>query len=423
VYDVRWLDPGDEAVEKRALRETGWWRGEKLHLKRNGEVICVESSVTRLHTGRGALPGLLSVIRDITGRKEAEAVLAQNAALFSKVVEQAPGGVYVVDAQFRMYQINAKALPVFASVDPLIGRDFDEVLAIVWGPEFGPNIAEVFRQTLATGERHISAGFSHVRHDIGAEQAYEWETQRVTLPDGPYGVICYFTDVTERQEAEAELKTSLREKEVLLSEVHHRVKNNLQIVSSLLNLQLRRITDPSMIDIFASTRDRVWAMAAVHQQLYERGDFAEINLAAHLEKLTRMLMQAHAVTVEPVLELDPVTVNLKLAVPLSLIANELIVNALKYAFAGRRKGTLTVGLRSNGPIDGLRANGPQQQQQQHELRIADNGPGLPSGFDLATTTTLGLRLVRDLSRQIRGEVEIQSPVSGASIVVRWPSVS
>jgi len=543
VYEVRWLDPGDEAVEKTTLREAGCWRGEKLHLKPNGEVICVESSVTRLHTGRGARPGLLSVIRDITERKEAEAALAQNAALFSQVVEQAPGGVYVVDSQFRMHQINAKALPVFACAHPLIGRDFNEVLEIVWGPEFGPEISEIFRHTLTTGERYISSGFFHVRHDIGVEQAYEWETQRLTLPDGQYGVICYFTDVTERlraeialresdermrlateatgvgiwewnlhtdrvrwdaqmfriygieptsdgfvpystwrgtvvpqdlpeqeavlhdtvqrigsssrsfrirrkddgacrhidavetvrtnaegkaewmvgtnldvtdrQEAQAKLKASLREKEVLLSEVHHRVKNNLQIVSSLLNLQGRRITDPAMTEVFASTRDRVWAMAAIHQQLYERGNFAEINLAAHLEKLTRMLMQAHAVTVEPVLELAPITVNLKLAVPLSLIANELIVNALKHAFAGRRKGTLTVGLRTSGTSDG----------SQHELRISDDGPGLPPAFDISTTQTLGLRLVRDLSRQIRGEVVIESPGTGTSIVVLWPSAS
>ena len=546
VYEVRWLDPGNEAAAAATLRDNGCWRGEELHVTRNGEVICVESSVTRLHTGRGARPGLLAVIRDITERKEAEAALLQNAALFAKVVEQAPGGVYVVDGQFRMHQINAKALPVFASVHPLIGRDFDEVLETVWGPEFGPEIGGIFRHTLTTGEQYISPGFSHVRHDIGVEEAYEWETQRVTLPDGHYGVICYFTDVTERlraeillreseermrlateatrvgiwewnvrtdrirwdaqmfriygieptsdgfvrystwtgavvpedlaeqeavlrdtvhrigrssrsfrirrefdgacrdidavetvrtnalgeaewvvgtnldvtdrQEAEAELKASLHEKDVLLSEVHHRVKNNLQIVSSLLNLQARRITDPAMIAVFASTRDRVWAMAAVHQQLYERGNFAQINLALHLEKLTRMLMQAHAVTIEPVLELAPVTVNLKVAVPLSLIANELIVNSLKYAFLGRRKGTLTVGLQTTASGSGLEADSPPQ----HELRISDDGPGLPPAFDVATTTTLGLRLVRDLSRQIRGEVEIESPPIGTSIVVRWP---
>jgi PAS domain S-box-containing protein len=546
VYEVRWLNSGDEAAAATTLRENNHWRGEELHVTRDGEVICVEASVTRLHTGRGARPGLLSVIRDITERKEAEAALRQNAALFAKVVEQAPGGVYVVDAQFRVHQVNPKALPVFASAQPLIGRDFDEVLAIVWGPEFGSEIGGIFRHTLTTGEQYISSVVSRVRHDINEEQAYEWETQRVTLPDGQYGVICYFTDVTERlraenalreseermrlateatgvgiwewnvrtdrirwdaqmfriygieptadgfvpyskwsgavvpqdlpeqeailrdtvhrigrssrsfrirrdhdgarcdidavetvrtnaqgqaewvvgtnldvtdrQEAEAELKASLHEKDVLLSEVHHRVKNNLQIVSSLLNLQARRITDPAMIAVFASTRDRVWAMAAVHQQLYERGNFAQINLALHLEKLTRMLMQAHAVTIEPVLELAPVAVNLKVAVPLSLIANELIVNSLKYAFLGRRKGTLTVGLQTTASGSGLEADSPPQ----HELRISDDGPGIPLAFDVATTTTLGLRLVRDLSRQIRGEVEIENPPIGTSIVVRWP---
>ncbi len=224
------------------------------------------------------------------------------------------------------------------------------------------------------------------------------------------GVSCIARDVTERKCIEEKIKNSLHEKDVLLREVHHGVKNNLQIVSSLLSLQTRQIEDPALLDVFSSTRNRVRAMAAVHARLYESGDFAQINLAVHLGKLVRMLMLAHAprgMTVQPVLRLDPVTVELSTAVPLSLIANELITNALKYAFAGGREGTLTIGLQSESAI--------------HELRVADEGPGFPAAMDPATTRTLGLRLVRDLSRQINGDLEIKSTISGTSVFVRWPA--
>ena len=151
---------------------------------------------------RGEIIGFSAMVVDITERRQADAALRGNTALFYKIIEQAPGGVYVVDAQFRIAQMNAESQPFFASAQPLIGRDFDEALGIVWGPEIGPQIASIFRHTLATGERYVSPRFTGQRHDLGVEQAFEWEVQRITLPDGQLGVVCYFMDVTERERAE-----------------------------------------------------------------------------------------------------------------------------------------------------------------------------------------------------------------------------
>ncbi len=141
-------------------------------------------------------------IRDITERKLAEAVALQYSRLFSTLIEQAPSGVYVIDAQFRMSQINKLAMPAFAAVEPLIGRDFSEILTIVWGADVGERIEQIFRRTLRTGERYVSPPFTERRHDINMIQSYEWEAQRVTLVDGSYGVACYFSDITERKLAE-----------------------------------------------------------------------------------------------------------------------------------------------------------------------------------------------------------------------------
>ena len=158
---------------------------------------------TPLLDEQGRPRGAVHTLVDITERKQAEMLLRQNEALFSALVNQAPTGLYVVDAQFRLQHLTALAMPAFEKVHPRIGRDFSEVMHILWGPEVGGEIVKVFRHTLATGERYISPRFSEFRHDLGVDKSYEWETQRVTLPDGQHGVVCYFNDITERTETEA----------------------------------------------------------------------------------------------------------------------------------------------------------------------------------------------------------------------------
>ncbi len=210
LYTRLWPTPEAEAAAWAALEQHGYWCGEKIHRTHDGRELPVEASITLLHDpDTGERVGLIIAVRDITERREVEAALRRNAALFSKIIEQAPGGVYVVDEQFRLAQVNAEAMPAFSSVQPLIGRDFDEVMEILWGPEIGPQCASIFRHTLATGERYVSPRFSELRHDIGVEQTFEWETQRITLPNGQHGVVCYFRDVTAQELAEASRRESV----------------------------------------------------------------------------------------------------------------------------------------------------------------------------------------------------------------------
>ena len=185
------------------------------------------------------------------GRVAAEAALGRNLELFSAIVDQAPGGVYVVDAQFRVVQMNAESRPFFASVQPLIGRDFDDALEIVWGPEVGPQIATIFRHTLATGERYVSPRFSAQRHDIGGEEAFEWEIQRITLPDGQHGVVCYFQDVTPRVRAETERRETERNYRALAaasSEIAYRMSADWSTMLPLDGRQLVPSTDRPLAD-------------------------------------------------------------------------------------------------------------------------------------------------------------------------------
>ncbi|MBL9204753.1 MAG: PAS domain S-box protein [Opitutaceae bacterium] len=150
----------------------------------------------------GGVPVIQCNIRDITARKDAERVLRRNESLFSALVAQAPVGVYVVDAAFRMQQLNPLAQKIFGAIQPLIGRDFNEVVHVLWPPKVAVRIASTFRHTLKTGEPYQTLTFAERRRDLGVTQDYEWQLQRVTLPTGEFGVVCFFNDVTQRKQAE-----------------------------------------------------------------------------------------------------------------------------------------------------------------------------------------------------------------------------
>jgi PAS domain S-box-containing protein len=141
-------------------------------------------------------------VSDITSRKHAEEMLRRNEALFSALIEQAPVGVYVVDEQLRLQQVNPKARPAFSKIHPLNGRDFSEILHLIWAPKIAGEIMERFRHTLKTGKPYYSPDFSERRRDIGVTECYEWQLQRITLPAGHHGVVCFFNNITERKRQE-----------------------------------------------------------------------------------------------------------------------------------------------------------------------------------------------------------------------------
>lgn len=141
-------------------------------------------------------------VADITSRKQAEDLLLRNEALFTALIQQAPVGVYVVDDRLRLAQVNPKARPSFSKVEPLIGRDLSDVLRILWPAQVADEVVKRFRHTLKTGEPYVSPEFTEQRHDTGASESYEWQLQRITLPAGQQGVVCFFSDITRRKHME-----------------------------------------------------------------------------------------------------------------------------------------------------------------------------------------------------------------------------
>ena len=200
-------------------------------------------------------------------------------------------------------------------------------------------------------------------------------------------------DITERKKAEQQIKNDLKEKTMLLGEVHHRVKNSLQLVSSLLHLQSRKVTDKQILDLFQQSRNRIKMMAAVYEKLYQSENFASIDIKEYLADVLNKIYQTSGISHRVSLKLNVkhVVLGLDDATPVSLIINELFTNSVKHAFPEDRKGIIEI-------------NFSLLDKEIFQLIYRDNGVGLADDIDFETAETLGLNLIKNLSKQIEGEM-------------------
>jgi two-component sensor histidine kinase len=216
-------------------------------------------------------------------------------------------------------------------------------------------------------------------------------------------------EMAERQEAEEKIKNTLAEKDVMLREIHHRVKNNLQIISSLVSLQADGQEDERLRTVFGDVRDRIRTMALVHEKLYQTGDLARLNFADYAASLLQFLWRSHGALAEKVrysITAAPVTMPIVIAVPCGLILNELAGNTLKHAFPAGRSGEVTVRL-EHDPASATVC-----------LRVRDNGVGLPAGLEWRQTQSLGLHLVQLLADQLDAVVNLTTE-SGTEFAVTF----
>lgn len=219
------------------------------------------------------------------------------------------------------------------------------------------------------------------------------------LPDQdgkPKFSLAMIEDITERRQAEDKIKASLLEKETLLKEIHHRVKNNLQIISSLLRLQSRQIRDSHALEAFNESQNRVQAMALIHEKLYQSSSLAQIDCQEYITTLVQELFrsyQAYKQAITFIVKGNQSSLSIALATPLGLIINELVSNSLKYAFSQTVSGQIYIGLQ-------------ELNQGEFSLIISDNGRGLPKSLDFRKTKTLGLQLVCRLTKQLNGTIEL-----------------
>lgn len=203
-------------------------------------------------------------------------------------------------------------------------------------------------------------------------------------------------DVTISKQYEQRLEASLKEKEILLKEIHHRVKNNMQIISSLLNLQAKYVTDERTLEIFHEGRNRIRTMALIHEKLYGPKDFTRINFVEYLNELCSFLLKAYKIDYQKIsikIDIENIYLDMDQALTLGFIINELVSNSLKYAFPNGLEGQIKISLKKN--------------ENQNLLRVYDNGIGIPPEIDFGKTSTLGLQLVQMFAEQISGSVELR----------------
>jgi PAS domain S-box-containing protein len=209
-------------------------------------------------------------------------------------------------------------------------------------------------------------------------------------------IVCVAQDITERKRSEKIVEDSLHDKEVLLREIHHRVKNNMQIISSLLSHQMENINDNKIKDIFAQSQNRILSMALVHEKLYQSSDLRNIDFKEYINDLAANLFESYrkSENIKININVKDILLDIDLAIPTGLIINELITNSLKYAFPGSMKGEINISFRSTG-------------ENLFELVIGDNGIGFPKDLDFRKTKSLGLHLVTILAeKQLHGSIDI-----------------
>lgn len=216
-------------------------------------------------------------------------------------------------------------------------------------------------------------------------------------------------DISEKKKSSIEIESSLKEKEVLLKEIHHRVKNNLQVISSILNLQSSFVEDEKTLAILQESRNRVRTMAIIHENLYRTEDFASINFSNYIENLTGNLISSYRINEEVFLikELEDVQIVLDQAIPCGLIVNEIITNSLKYAWKKDEKGNIFISLKEEEGIV--------------YIEVSDDGIGLPNDFDILTSDTLGLQLVSTLIEQLDGEINVNSE-NGTKYLIKFDKI-
>ncbi len=359
---------------------------------------------------QGRVVKLSGTVQDITERKRAEEALRESEARYRALVKL--GGEIGEAIVMLQDQGEREGVHVFCNEawHSVTGYCEEELLKMSFFELVHPKDREAslkrHRRKLIGESIPGLFEVTIIRKD-GSEVPVELTSAWSTHHEKPVNVA-YIRDITERKQMEEQIRASLREKEVLLREIHHRVKNNLQVVSSLLSLQSDDITDTGALRLIQEAKQRVMAMALVHDQLYKSADLARVDLGRYVQEMAQHLIRTYATVPDAIsLQVDTadVTLDINTAIPCGLIINELVTNSLKHAFPGGRKGGISITLRKQG--DG-----------QLMLTVSDNGVAFPEDLDFRKTSTLGMQLVVSLVGQLKGAIDMDRQ-KGTKWEIRW----
>jgi two-component sensor histidine kinase/HAMP domain-containing protein len=333
--------------------------------------------------------------KEITKREQAEQEILKSKILLESSIESPKDMIILsLDREYRYLYFNkthAQSMVHVFGAQPQIG---DCIFDYMQGKDDIEKVKGHYDQSMA-GEGHIAIeeyGEDQFRfyYEIRYNPIYNEKNEII-------GTTSFAQNITDRKQAEEKIKANLNEKETLLQEIHHRVKNNMQVISSLLKLQAGSVEDKKVKEALNESQSRVYAMSALHEALYGSENLAEIDFKAYLSTISNALIRTYQLNHGKVkfnIESDNILLNMKMASPLGLTINELITNSLIHAFPGDKNGEINIKLKNQADND-------------IELSFMDDGIGIPDGLDWKKPRTLGLRLIRDLvEKQLNGSINL-----------------
>ncbi len=380
---------------RQALAEQGENAYEVQNAKKDGTPFwCRAHTSTFEHPEHGWVH--VAVHEDITERKQAEQAQRESDRRFQAIFDQTFQFVGLLKPDGTLLEANQTILN-FGGVEfaDIVNRPFWEAHWWTISAATQAHLQEAIAQA-ATGEfvryevEVLGAGETVATIDFSLKPLRD-ETGAVSL------LLSEGRDISDRQRIE-QIEASLAAKEVLLQEVHHRVKNNLQIISSLLSIQSKQIQDPVTLGVFKESQNRVRSMALVHEKLYQSDDLARVDFADYIQSLSATLFRSYdfkAKTIALKLEVSPVFLNIDTAIPCGLILNELLSNSLKHGFPNDTPGEVLIQLDANA-------------DQSFSLTVQDNGVGFPQTVNFKTSKSIGLQLISGLTKQLHGTIEMSS---------------
>ncbi len=378
---------------KKTIQEGAVKNYECTLLRKDGTQFIGEINGSLIKDAKGNPKALIGITRDITERKKAEQELSDSEKKFRSVVENANDAIYIITSKGFEY--------VNSAFERLTGFTSEEVCreAFNFWDIIHPDDVKMIkdREDARRKGKEVPSRYEfRIQSKDGSIKSVEPATVQIG-EKGEVKVMGILRDVTDRKLAEEKVKASLNEKNVLLREIHHRVKNNMQIISSLLRLQSRLIRDDKLNEMFKESQNRIRSMALIHEKLYQTEDFTKINFAEYIRSLTVHLFHTYRVNPNIIrmnTDVRNVYLDINKAIPCGLIINELVSNSLKHAFPDNKKGEICIKLSSN-------------KQRKIKLTVSDDGIGLPKSVSLNEPETLGLQLVSDLIHQIEGTIKLE----------------
>ena len=384
-------------------------------VKKDGTEVSIDDSGAPIKDPEGKIIGVVLVFRDITERKRAEEALKQSEERFRSIFSQSPIGIGVYDAKGMLIDLNEAAMAMYGIVhlDGILGlRLFgsptiseEKIVKLRKGERIREEIAYDFDKIRRLGFYETSkSGMSHFDriitplHSSGGEPyGYLVQVQDITAQKQAQEVLFKAHDELEQrvQERTTQLMESLEEKEMLLREIHHRVKNNMQVISGLLMLQEEFSNDENVSEMLKESHNRIDSMALIHEKLYRSESLSKIDCKEYIDELVNALFYSYGITESKVgfkVNAENIYMGIDTAIPCGLIINELVSNSLKHAFPAGKKGEIEISLRST-------------DDNMIELLARDNGVGIPEGIDFRKTESLGLHIVNILvENQLHGEI-------------------